>query len=142
MIESAELRTKLGSSASQFSERAVQELKRLPADTKAKAVAARVVKEVEAGGKKKLTSTLVRKHVDKELGVKRGASAPKKPKLSFKEAVRRWAGDFDGIATQIEAVPDDALELFGEENPMLAEELASAVERLQKSLERVWATLP
>lgn len=144
LISSAELRVQLPiprTAESEWTEWSVRELRRLPADSKAKAVAARVVKEVETSGEP-LTVGIVRKHVDKELGVKRGGSAPPRPKPSLNAAVRAWVGQFEGIADKIDTVPDDALALFGAENPLLSKNLADAIERLQTSLARCWANLP
>jgi hypothetical protein len=142
LIEAADLRMKLPTDPgghSPWTEKAVRELKRLPADTKAKAVAARVIKEVEQNGGK-LTSTLVRKHVDEALGVDR---KPKpKPKPQLHEVVSRWAGQLNGIADVIENVPDDAISVFAQDHKQHAKELAAAIERVEKSLERVWAALP
>jgi len=143
VIASADLRIKLPTTTPtgrhEWTERAVRELKRLPADTKAKAVAARVLKEVEKGNGK-LTSTIVRKHVDEALGTNR---KPKpRPKIKFQDMVLRWTGQLDAMAHALDSVPDDALNLFAKENPSDTEELVSAIERVQKSLERVWAALP
>ena len=149
IMEAAEIRLKLPSpqggpvghsDGPQWTERSVRELGRLGTTTKAKAVAERVLKAVEKDGGK-LTSTIVRKHVDEEMGIKRGKPKPQ-PVPSFSQVVYGWAGKLNGIADVIDAVPKDALRLFGKDEPKLANDLASAIERVKKSLARVWDALP
>lgn len=146
VISSAELRLVLPTPAkknpdhgSAWTERSVRELKRLESPTKAKAVAERVVKAA-AKEKKELTSSFVRKHVDRELGIDR---KPKpKPIPKFDETVLRWTGQLNGMADLLDSVSDEDLQHFGATMPHRAKSLVTAIERVQKSLERIWAALP
>lgn len=142
LIGSAALRLALPESKSEidsisnWNEFNVRALKRLGSTSKAKAVAVRVIKEVKATGAK-LSATLVSKHVREAIG-----PTPKAPRPDFPLVVFRWTDDISGIAATIEKVPDDALELFARTHPGKAKALAAAIERLEKSLTRVWETLP
>ena len=157
LIGSAELRTRIPdppktatNSRQSWNETQVRELKRLGSTTRARAVATRVVKEVEqANGK--LTANVVRRHVDEALGIDRAAQAKatkaKRDRgIPFEDVIQRWTGDIQGMADVIEKVIDDeagdALAFFGKTRPRLAKNLATAIERLEKSLTRVWESLP
>ena len=141
IISSADLRIKISGTGRTHSwtEWSVRELKRLKSPTKAKAVAERAVKEA-AKQNVELTSTFVRKHVDKELGVDRKPKPRPAPK--FDESVLKWTGQLNGIADLLNSVSDEDIQYFGKTKPMRAKELDSAIERVEKSLERIWATLP
>jgi hypothetical protein len=150
IIDSAELRMVLPSprgpskdvdNLSTWTEGAVRPLKRLDSPAKARAVAQRAIAEAEKTGKK-LTSGMVRKHVDKELGVKRGASAKRNDTIMFEDEVFRWTGKIAGMADIMDGVPASALRHFGQKYPERAQGLAKAIERLEKALARVWERLP
>ena len=81
-------------------ERHVRELKRLDSPAKQKAVAAKVIREVEKS-EVKLTASLVRKHVDKELGVERKNLTKEEREArepDFNQTLSGWLGDLRGIA--------------------------------------------
>ena len=118
----------------------VRELKRLESTSKANHVARVVLKAVD-NGDAKLTARTIRKHVDAELGIDRKNPKPK-PKPKLEAVILRWTDEIDTMASQIQSVPADALKLYGRNNPAAAKKLAAAIERLEKSLTRVWESLP
>lgn len=142
LIAAAETRMRLPSPEapdSGWSVKLMREIRRIESPTKQKAVGVRVVREAnknDAG----LTLSFVRKHVDKELGVDHKPKPRPAPK--FDESVLRWTGQLNGIADLLNSVSDEDLQYFGKTKPVRAKELASAIERVEKSLERIWATLP
>jgi len=142
LMEAAELRMKLPvlqTGESRWTEGSVRELKRLGSPNLAKSVAGTIVKEAEKDGKK-LTSGLVRKHVDQRLGVSRKPKPAKLPE--FSDIIFRWVGRLSGLADLLDSVPQKGLNYFAKNEPEMTKDLVDAIERVQKSLERVWATLP
>jgi hypothetical protein len=139
VIEAADLRLKLSDTLTtcqgEVTESQMRQLGRLGSDSKAKAVAQRVVKEVKekkARGEKVKLGSVVRKHVDKALGVERG---PKKQEElpDFAEVVGKWLGQIQGFADVIEKLADDTLRRFGADQPKLTKDFAAAVARLEKA---------
>lgn len=124
-----------------WTEKSVRPLKKLGSTSKAKHVAKKAIEEAEKSGKP-LTSTLVRKHVDAELGIDRSKLKPKEPPPMFEDVILRWTGDLERMAMQIQDVTPDALVLFAKNHPAKAKALAAAIETLEKSLTRVWESLP
>lgn len=116
----------------------LNELKRLDSPAKQKAVAAKVIREVEKS-EVKLTASLVRKHVDKELGVERKNLTKEEREArepDFNQTLSGWLGDLRGIADVLrnkvtpEALADWAQ--LSEENGALAYAFARAIEDLRE----------
>ena len=142
VIESAALRMNLDVRHAEHSwnQRQIDELKRLKSTSKARHVAKRVLVQIEKEGAK-LTAAVVRKHVDKELGVDR--TKPKdKPKPEFEDKILQWTDEIESMAYKITTVPSNALALFARNHKAKAKALAAAIETLEKSLTRVWESLP
>jgi hypothetical protein len=124
-----------------WTEGSVRQLGRLGSDTKAKAVAERVVKEVKekkAAGEKVKLGSVVRKHVDAALGT---GGPKRKPGVEdlpdFSEVAERWLAQVEAMAEQTErlAAGGDALERFARKHSRLAKDLAEALARMSKAWE-------
>jgi hypothetical protein len=118
----------------QWNEKAIRELGRLPTTAKARAVAERIVKDIEkAGGK--LTSGIVKKAVDKDLGLD---PKPKPDPLpSMDEVLIRYHGQLLGMADVLEKIPQDAIELWAIRNSLSAERFVRAAERIADVAKRL-----
>lgn len=111
----------------------VRELDRLPNTARIITVAKKVIEAVEKNGTK-LTGHMVRKVVDKELGIKRARAAPS-PKIDLAEAMRRWTGTLEADAEILEKAPDDALEIIAEEKPYIVKDFITVLERILSRME-------
>jgi hypothetical protein len=126
-------------------ERVVRPLTRIPDKKQAARVAAKALAEVEkshaqsakngAAKPLKLTSTVVRKYVDEDLGVKRQAVKPSKPDydddpLSLPNYLRAKIGTIEGIISNLAKVPGEGWEGLAKKHPRLAEQLATACDEL------------
>lgn len=115
------------------------QLDRLPTAGAAKKVANTLL---ENG--KPPTVSVVKKAVDKALGIKK---KPKpKPKTEevpmFEEVVEKWTDELKAVAFILDSIPAKDLRLFRESEPRVIKDLVRAVKRVDKSLERLWAALP
>jgi hypothetical protein len=152
LIGSAELRTKLpavvGATGAHhdegagWTERSVRELKRLPTTGRAKSVATQVIKEVERNGAK-LTSTVVRKFVDRALGIVRTKSKPR-PAVAptFQDIIDKYIDRLKDMADILGKLTAEECELFAQEEPRRTKEFVRQIERVKNSLERIWAAIP
>jgi|GEM_PF-4271071 len=142
LISSAEYRAKLPSCSTggqEWSERSVRELKRIPDKRQAARVAKKVITQIAKEPEAKRTSTLVRKFVDADLGVKKA-----KPKLKpqaggvdLVDYIDRKTGTIEGVCIVLQAVPKDGWKLLKEDNPQLVERLITACASLAAFLRKV-----
>ena len=150
LIVASEYRDKITTSTSggsQWSERAVRELTRIPDKKQAARVAAKVVKEVERSEKHaanngdskplKLTASTVRKFVDDDLGVDRAAKAKETKRerersqlVDLHHYLPRSQAYIEGVTETLAQVPGDAWELLADSHPGVAERLAEACDEL------------
>lgn len=138
LIVAAEYRERLPTSPSgrgEWSERSVRELTRIPDKNQAAKVAAKAIKEVEQQAKTdpkvKLTSTVVKKFVDADLGVaKAKPTPPPKEDNTLVAYIRSKIGTIEGITENLSEVPADAWTLLEESHPQLATQLVTACEEL------------
>lgn len=153
LIAASEYREKLPdctTGTQQWSERSVRELTRIPDKKQAARVAAKIVKEVERSEKQaakdpeakpiKLSASTVRKFVDEDLGVNRQAKAAEtkreredtRPRIE--DYLRSKLGVIEAITENLADVPGEAWELLEENEPGLAERLATACDQLAELL--------
>lgn len=118
--------------------RVIEQLNRLPTTAKARQIAGRLLKEVESDGRP-ITSTMARKAVDKIVGRKRRR---KKQPPTLAQFLREWTVRCENVAEAVEQVPNSVLKELAAEKPLTTKELASALDRLWKALERIWSHLP
>ena len=143
LITASEYRAKLPAlptGQQKWSERSVRELTRIPDKKQAAKVAAKVIKEVEQKAKTdpkaKLTSTVVKRFVDEDLGVKKEKPTPPPPKpdTTLADYLRSKIGTIEGITENLSEVPADGWTLLETSHPQLATRLVTACGELAELL--------
>ncbi|MHC4406338.1 MAG: hypothetical protein ACYTG0_42445 [Planctomycetota bacterium] len=124
LVQAFEYRQKLPASPTGcdgWSERSVRELTRIPDKRQAARVAKKVITEVEKGDGVKLTSTIVKRFVDQDLGIKRPKQKPQRK--DTRPELRRYlidkSGTLEGILENLQGVPKEGWELLIEDDPQL-----------------------
>ncbi len=151
LIKASEYREKISDSSSAghtWSHRAVTELTRIPDKRQAVRVAKQVIQEVEKSEKAakqdktlkpiKLSSSTVRKAVDKDLGVKRGQEK-KQPKVepTFDQYLLAETGNLLGLVKILKGVSEDSWKLLDEAKPQSIKHLITACDSLAEFLRKV-----
>ena len=116
------------------------QLDRLPTNAKA----ATVAKSIMVNGKPP-TVSVVKKAVDKVLGIVKPKTKPKPEKKEppmFDEFVQRWTDELNAINVILAEISTEDLKLFRQSEPRVVKDLVAAVKRVDKSLEIIWAALP
>lgn len=135
LISSAETRAKLPTSSMedvQWSERTVRELNRLPDKKDAARVAKKIIAEVEKNPEIKLTSTVVRKFVDADMGVEKTKPQPKREDEGENVAayLDDTTGTLIGTVKGLLQLPRDAWDDFKKREPKAIKRLIEACESL------------
>jgi hypothetical protein len=127
----------------EWNEWQVRELTRLPTPRDAKRVAMKALKEVAADGGE-LSAAIIRKHVDADLGVKRGHAATKdKPQqMDFAQWWRRVTGCLREFAQGFNETNLRDWRAYVRDNQTAAEDLAQAIQKFDEATQRVWPELP
>jgi hypothetical protein len=115
----------------QWTEASVRELTRMPDRRDAERVAKKVLAKVENEGCK-LTASLVRKEVDKDLGVKRGKPEPKPedPEGNLHTYIDQYTSSIEVYYEILEPVDQDACKILERTRFGLLERFNKACERL------------
>ncbi len=124
-----------------WTEASVRELTRIPDKKEAARVAKKVIEKVEKEEGAKLTSTLVRKVVDEELGVKRGKPAPEPEPEEQGETVSPYlvgcTGRLEAILENLQGINEEGWMLLNRSKPGLVKRFTQACERLAGFLRKV-----
>jgi hypothetical protein len=144
IITSAEYRQKLptcSTGAGEWTERSVRELKRIPKKADAARVAQKIIDQIDKAPELKLTSTLVRKFVDEDLGVKRKKpkAEPKDNGIDLLQHIRDTTGEISGIRAALETHLSDkeAWRLLIKNNPGTVKRLIEECTLLADFLRRM-----
>jgi hypothetical protein len=138
LITAAEYRQVMPTGHQEWSERSVRELTRIPDKKDAARVAKKIIEHVEKSKDGKLTSTVVRRFVDEDLGVVHSKTEPlpKENGIDLDTYLSNETGSLKGMREALMNINDDGWELLSRRNPQLMKRFITACDSLADVIRR------